>query len=478
MISNSEKINDFIYSLEYDPTKLMCFQGDDITNYAKKEGAFENDDFIVTKRTLNEISGEYDVSVPNAYRSTTYPGSLLVANQDLVDNMPNPIGVKRGPVKLTIDLPGLNGVENHAMIQSTDYSNVLGGIDKMLSDWYDKKVEIPAVISCKKDMIYDEKSLELRYGGAIGLLKDKMNIKFEAIANNKSAASIFRFTQIFYTASVSPFNNPSDAFHESVTVEDLMNKGINNKNPLAYVQNVQYGRELYLVFEADMSSQKLEACINGGLTIPETGGTMNVAVDDKAELKHLHKDIKYTLITVGGKSNVFSGKFDDKDMVGQINDLISQNMKLSAENPAYPLVYTPVFLKNNEIICINGVTEYITTESTRYSSGQITLNHKGAFVAKFHVSWDETSYNERSEKTTKRCRWSENDKNLTAGFSSPIALKGNASNISIKCEGKTGLVWEKWRTNLDKRDIPLSKNALVEIWGTTLNQKSKISYDG
>ncbi len=475
MGNNFQEINDFIYGLEYDPKEVLAYDGEVIENFVSTEGEFDGDDFIVVERTKHTMSGHYDVAVPNSYRNITYPGGMLFANQDLINNAPNPLAAQRTPIKLMIDLPGL-GKSNQEIIQNPDYANVSAGIDTMLDKWFANEQEIPAVLSCKKDILYNEKCMGIQFGLGGEYLSQELSIDFSAIDTQRSSAYLVLFKQIFYSVSVGLYDQPADAFHSSVTVTDLKNMGVNNENPPAYVQNVQYGREVYLLFESDLSSQELIAFLDATIVIPDDAGNMSFNVNGSAIYRDMANKISYTLTTLGGTSQIFTGTFNDSTMFEQVNALIVNNMKLSPSNPAYPLNYAPAFLKNNQVASINGTSEYTTTTSKKFNSGLIDLNHHGGFIARFNVNWNEISYDSEGNSHTTSQSWNKNGDNVTAPFRTEIPLKGNARNISIKCEGKTGLVWEPWRTNLDRKDISLSKKINVDIGGTTLNQKSSITY--
>ena len=45
---------------------------------------------------------------------------------------------------------------------------------------------------------------------------------------------------------------------------------IDANNPPCYVQNVQYGREVYLLLQSSMSSSDLKAHVEGNLTLSNT----------------------------------------------------------------------------------------------------------------------------------------------------------------------------------------------------------------
>ena len=73
-----------------------------------------------------------------------------------------------------------------------------------------------------------------------------------------------------------------------------------------------------------------------------------------------------------------------------------------------------------------------------------------------------------------KCGWSDNGKNKTAPYETVLSLKGNTRNINIKVEGKTGLVWDPWRTSVDKTNLAMVPSREVYISGTTLNQKGSV----
>ena len=100
------------------------------------------------------------------------------------------------------------------------------------------------------------------------------------------------------------------------------------------------------------------------------------------------------------------------------------------------------------------------------------------YVARFTVSWQEiTGYDEDGKEETVTKEWPENGHHKTCSFDTRKALGGNVRRINVKAEGATGLVWEPWRTSLDKKDLALGPHIHVKIWGTTLSQKSSCTYE-
>ena len=186
--------------------------------------------------------------------------------------------------------------------------------------------------------------------------------------------------------------------------------------------------------------------------------------------------MKYLGIDIGGTS-VKLGLVTDKGKI-----LASDNYEVAFDNYKTPIFETVKksierFLKDNSIASINNKTDYVETTSTEYSSGKISLDHSGAYVARFYVTWDEVSYDKDGNEVLKHKAWDGNGYDRTAHFYTEIPLDGNARNIRVKAEECTGLAWEWWRDVISEYDVPLTNNINVSIWGTTLYPGSSITYN-
>lgn len=295
---NAELINEEIRSLTYRPEEVMAFSGENVTSFVPKTGKSVAEKFIVTTKTKHDMSGQYDIAVPNARKDITYPGALLVANQKLIEGVPDPLVVKRRPMNLTIDLPGLTQ-DNHVTVEHNDYTGVTEGINELLDNWLEtkaKKYAIAANMQYKKSILYDKKSMQLKFGCDVEYMESKLGIDFSSITEQETSAYLIQFKQIYYTVSAELPSSPADVFDDSVSWEKLKNK-VDNNNPPCYVQNVQYGREVYMLLQSDMSSAELEAHINANMKF--TDGSVDVKAD--ATVKNANKRINCTIITMGGK---------------------------------------------------------------------------------------------------------------------------------------------------------------------------------
>jgi thiol-activated cytolysin len=108
----------------------------------------------------------------------------------------------------------------------------------------------------------------------------------------------------------------------------------------------------------------------------------------------------------------------------------------------------------------------------KYDAGVITLHHKGAYIAKFTISWDETI-----DGQTKRVQWEKNGKHQTAGYYEEIALSASCDNFYIKAEVETGLAWSKWHVIFERKELPFVPKRKIVIGGTTLHTNYTIDPD-
>lgn len=232
------------------------------------------------------------------------------------------------------------------------------------------------------------------------------------------------------------------------------------------VSNVAYGRTIYVKLETTSKSKDVQSafkCLIKGND-----------VNSKQEYKDIFENSSFTAVVLGGDSKEHN-KIITKDF-DEIRNVIKENAEFSLKNPAYPISYTSTFLKDNSIAAVHNKTDYIETTTTEYSKGKINLDHSGAYVAQFDVSWDEFNYDENGNEILTHKTWSGNNRDKTAHFSTTIPIEANTKNIKILARECTGLAWEWWRTIIDERNVPLANEINASIWGTTLYPRTSLTY--
>lgn len=462
-------IDEGIFDLDYNKYEVLASKGEKIESFIPKEGNLNGDRFIVVERNKKSLqTTPVDISIIDSMIDRTYPGALQLADIDFVNNRPNLLSVKRKPLNISIDLPGLKS-ENTIKVENPKYGNVKGSIDQLISNWsenHSSTHSLPARIQYSESMVHSKSQIESALNLNEDIMKNSLGIDFNSISNGEKKTMVAAYKQIFYTVSAETPNNPSDLIDDSVSFRDLTRRGVSNERPPLMVSNVAYGRKVYVKLETTSKDEKVQLAFKALLNGED--------ISANKEYKDILDQSTFSAVVLGGDSGkhnrVVTKDFDE------IRDLITDNAEFSLKNPAYPISYTSLFLKDNSVAGIHNNTEYIETESREYSSGRINLNHSEAYVAQFRVNWDEVSYDEDGEEILEAKSWVDNDKDRTAPFSSTIYIPANAKNISVQAKECTGLAWEWWRTVIDERNLPLSKEINISIGGTTLNPRGSIEY--
>ena len=101
----------------------------------------------------------------------------------------------------------------------------------------------------------------------------------------------------------------------------------------------------------------------------------------------------------------------------------------------------------------------------------LTIQHKGAYVARYMISWDEINTDKDGNETVRSQNWEGNGKNRTSGYVLNLPVKANMKNIRVKIEKATGLVWNWWKPIYDNTLVLDTPQRTITHWGTTLNSK-------
>lgn len=461
-IDNASAINEGIWNLDYDKAVVLSSPGESISNVIPHSGEHKDGKFIVVERNQKTLmTSPVDISIIDAINDRTYPGALQLANLNFVDNRPDVLIAARKPLNISIDLPGLRQ-ENTILVDNPTYANVSSAVDELVTKWHTEHSDqytLPARLQYSESMVYSKSQISSALNVNAKYLENALNIDFNAIANGEKKVMIAAYKQIFYTVNAELPNNPADLFSDSVSFSELSRKGVSNMAPPLMVSNVAYGRTIYVKLETESNSKDVSAAFKALIK--------GVDISTNATYKNILESSNFTAVVLGGDAaehnKVVSKDFD------AIRKVIQDNATFSLKNPAYPISYTSVFLKDNSIAAVHNKTDYVETTYTEYSKSKINLEHVGAYVAQFAINWQEFSYDENGNEVITNKSWSNNWSDRTARFSTVIALPANARNVSIYARECTGLAWEWWRTVIDEVNVPIGGEINVKIGGTTLH---------
>lgn len=456
------ELNNYLFGLNYDKLNILTRKGEALENYTNTSTKQQGNEFVVVEKVKKNLSnGSADVAING--NGDIFLGALFKANQDLLENKPQQISLDRSKGRISVDLPGMVGGDSYVDANPTA-SGMQEGVNTLLNRWHEKyaaKNPAPARMQYESTSAYSMNQLKAKFGSDFEKVGVNLKIDFEAVNKGEKQVEVVDFKQIYYTANFDAPKNPSDVFAPGVTVDKLKSRGIDEKTPPVYVSSVSYGRQMYVKFETTSKSTELKAAINAVIK--------GVPIKPESEWARVLKNTTVTVSIVGGNADgaarVVTGTVED------LKKLIQEGATFSTQNPAVPISYKTAFLKDNQVATIQSNTDYIETKVTSYKNGYLNLHHKGAYIARYYVYWDEVTYDKDGVESIRSRQWEDNGKNRTAGFQTELQFKGNVRNIRVKIQEKTGLVWEPWRTVYNRTDLPLVQKRTIINSGTTLRPK-------
>ena len=456
------ELNKYLFGLNYDKTNILTRRGEAIENYTNTSTKQQGNEFVVVEKVKKNLSnGSADVAING--NGDIFLGALFKANQDLLENKPQQISLDRSKGRISVDLPGMVGGDSYVDANPTA-SGMQEGVNTLLNRWHEKyaaKNPAPARMQYESTSAYSMNQLKAKFGSDFEKVGANLKFDFEAVNKGEKQIEVVDFKQIYYTANFDAPKNPSDVFAPGVTVDQLKARGIDEKTPPVYVSSVSYGRQMYVKFETTSKSTELKAAIDAVIK--------GVPIKAESEWARVLKDTKVTVSIVGGNADragrVVTGTVED------LKSLIQEGATFSTQNPAVPISYKTAFLKDNQVATIQSNTDYIETKVTSYKNGFLNLHHKGAYIARYYVYWDEVTYDKDGIESIRSRQWEDNGKSRTAGFQTEIQFRGNVRNIRVKIQEKTGLVWEPWRTVYNRTDLPLVQKRTIINSGTTIRPK-------
>ena len=454
---SSPEINAYLAGLNYDPRQILAEQVGDTVIPAKPLPDEEVDDgsaVIIVKQVKHRLSGNIDdIVILSPTHSVVWPGALVKADQDLVRGTPTPIQVRRAPMWLSVDLPGIGG-RGVFEVEDPSHGTVQAAVDRALDYWNDNQYREGYVSKSRSKyvstIVYSTEQMAASLGLHYGFLKGSVSSQFRTTTTKTSKVAMALFKQVFYTVSFDPPSKAGAVFHPSVTLNDVRSQ-MSRDVPPAYVSSVDYGRILMLQIETSTDTQNAE--IEGVVKY------LSAQVKASAEHEKTLKKSKVTLITIGGNAEV-NARAVDATRIQDLHEVIQgKNALYSKSNPGQPIAYTIRFLKDGRLAKMGYSTDYTEMSYERHPHGWIGFKHSGAYVAKFFMNWKEGGQSKS---------WSSGNK--TAGYSDTIKLKGNAREIDITAQAATGLAWNPWGT-IFKLRLNGPPNKVYVVKGTTLNRK-------
>ncbi|WP_158292066.1 thiol-activated cytolysin family protein [Paracraurococcus ruber] len=459
---STSDIDSIIAGLNYDPAQVLSVVPDGTTTTQPDRSRVPGSNAVIiatTRRhTLQKNLSEVAILSPSA---VAFPGALLRADRALMDGTPTPIALPRAKAVLTIDLPGL---ANPSTSIEPSESAVTAFLNDRLEAW-NRLPQSQGYRNANRTFLnvttaYSKQQVALDLGFAASWASGNASAQLEVSSSSEKSVVVCYYKQVFYTVSMDTPASPGAVFAPDLPM-DRVRGAILADHPPAYVRSVDYGRILLVRMETTTTDTSVN--LQGAFKQATQGG-VTVSGDLKAKYDAILKNANFTVVAIGGgtatTTEVFNGAAQG-DLKGLQTYFAAATY--SRDNPGLPIAYTVAFLKDNAFAKMGFTTDYTETEYVRYPNGFIRFHHSGAYVAKFHATWQEPT---GTGQTIPRA-WESGKQ--TAGYDQTVNIPGDAQNLRLRAEAATGLVWNPWGEIMDIHlDGPSNKT--YRVTGTTLNR--------
>ena len=457
-------IDHFIRSLNYDPRIILAVAPDgDVSTLPLTTAQKGNNEVVVCKTIQHKLTKNLSEVAILSQGAVAFPGALLVADGHLQSGAPTPIGLRRGKLTLTVDLPGL---QNPSGQVDPTTSGVQTFLNEKLEEW-NKLTENNQSYqnyrnAARSILNYSTAYARQQVAASLGFKAEwasgAASAQLDVSSTTERSVVLCYYKQVFYTVKVNTPAAPSDVFDPSVTLADVRDV-VSNTAPPAYVDSVDYGRLLLV----KMETSAVDTSVNlQGAFKQATQGGVTASGDLKAKYDDIIKNATFTAVAIGGgtaeAARIFSGA-----ATGELQGLKEyfDAGRYARDNPGLPIAYVVRFLKDNALATIGATTDYTELECTRYKNIYIRVVHHGGYVAKFYWGW--TDMDAHGNYTA---RGGGESGAVTAGWTTTVWIPGTARDVELRGEADTGIVWNRWQEIGDIRNP--EPNKTYTAVGTTL----------
>ena len=367
---NSAEINALMVNLNYIPEELLNVQNtngessrrDELNKLVEPE-TIERGVETTCATTDYSLATNFDeVAILRPTNGIVWPGALVIGNSGMLDGLPDPLTLKRAPVTLRLDLPGI-GENGTIVIEQPSNSSVQTGIDNALEYWnanaYQEGYVNAANSSYQATTSYSSKQLSLDVGLNVEWASGDVSSQFQYSSSSESRVAMMVFKQVFYTITIDTPETPADVFANDVSFTEVESK-LKSDTPPAYVQSVSYGRIIMFRMETteESTDTELEAAFN------YAGGFVSANGALEAKYKEILAKSNMTTVTIGGNAAVATEVVNARNF-GDLKPIITgENAVYSRNNPGVPIAYAIRYLKDNSFAKIGYTTEYTARNCT------------------------------------------------------------------------------------------------------------------
>lgn len=383
--SEAESITAYINSLSYNSDDMLDVQDTGGLPSKKTKGNSETDDTNIYGTNTNTVCTTTDYNLQTNFESIAilkpndgivWPGALVIGDASMKSGLPTPFTIKRGPMTLRVDLPGIQDAGN-ILIEDPKFTDVDAGIDKALEWWnanaYKEGYVNPASQYSEAKTSYSSKQASIELGLNASWASNDVASQFNYETTSTKRVAMMSFKQVFYTVTMDFPNSPSDVFADSVTLSQV-ESAFNSSTPPAYVHSVSYGR--IIMFRMESTYEESEADFQGSFEY--AAGKRSATGNLEVKYKEILENSNITTIVIGGNAEVGASAVSAKNF-GDLETIIKgKNAVYSRDNPGVPISYTVRYLKDNTLAKLGDSTDYkvINCETTGTVHNEITFTNR------------------------------------------------------------------------------------------------------
>lgn len=360
------EIDSYIRGIKYDP----------LTDVAAHSGAKQlpceftgSDSGTVTVKyeLMTAESGSVEVLANSkANKSIAYPGALIKGDKYLADNAPNPVvSADRADMNFYIDLPISNsGFTANPANPEKVYNAIYAKCDEWAKSGkaisYDGVYEYSQAMSSSELKVDFNLTAEALQGLGLGL---------NWTQSAKETVTVIKYTQIFYTVSVSTSSlqsNPSNYFGKKTTLEDLKYQ-IKDHQQAVLVDTVSYGRTVVATVTSKSSANDVDMAISAAIA----GTDESLSGGPKKALE----ESTVSMYIFGGPTP----ENTPKTIEGFIDYIADSSITIDNISTAEPVQYTTRWIDSGDRATSQSTAEYNAMTVTETKAIDFSIHFDGAY---------------------------------------------------------------------------------------------------
>lgn len=411
---------------------------------------------IVTKRLHDASSRLTENLLLNPAAGVVFPGALVKQDRSLAEGMPTPYTLSRRPIRLRVDLPGLEERGVVEVERPTAVSVDLA-IQKIVDTWFQdvqhaQGYQPPMRAFSESHTAYSKEQIgvECGFGAQWGRSQATAGLKVGTTGDETVVYRVFK--QIYFSVVVEEPDQAGLLFGPGVSLGPV---NMPPSAPPGLVRCVDYGRLIVV----QMSTQQHVTAQEAEATLDYKSQGLKVSAEMQERYDRIARASSFRVLVLGGGgdsvADLVAGDVD------AMSAAISKGIEFSKTNLAHPIAYMVADLRSRATSQIRSTTRYVETVREVLADHTVTMRHTGGFVASFNARWEQ--YDEAAKKFMP-AEWHSGDH--TAPYEAMLQMRGDVRNLVV--EGRYAIFIKTWRSKFKSYDC-LTSDRTIRLSGTTLN---------